>query len=54
MNIQEQAHRRLLDAVLTFVGADEDGSKAEIRAAAIELRAARENSQAILYPEVKP
>lgn len=51
MNTLDQAHRRLLDAVISFRGADQNGSKAEVRAAAIELEAAQKESQELLYPK---
>ena len=52
MNTPDQAHRRLLDAVISYIGADLYGSNKEIRAAVIELHAARDESQQLLYPEV--
>lgn len=48
---KDQAHRRLLDAVISFTGAEQNGSRAEVRAAAIELEAATRASQKLLYPE---
>ena len=51
MTTQDQAHRRLLNAVLSYIGADLHGSRAEIRAAVIELHAARDESQKLLYPD---
>lgn len=50
MNKKDQAHSRLLNAVISFQGADQHGSKAEVRAAAIELEAAKNSSQRALYP----
>lgn len=50
-NLETKAHRRLLNAVISFVGADQNGSKAEVQAAAIELEAAKCASQKLLYPE---
>lgn len=50
---EKHAHMRLLNAVISFVGATQHGSKAEIRETAIELSAATENSQEILYPTQK-
>lgn len=50
MKATDHAHRRLLDAVISFQGADQHGSKAEIKAAAIELEAAKNESQNLLYP----
>lgn len=49
--VKDQAHRRLLDAVISFIGADQNGSREEARAAAIELEAAKRESQKLLYPE---
>jgi hypothetical protein len=51
MTATEQAHDRLLNAVITFIGADQHGSKAEIRASVIEMHAAIKESQKILYPD---
>lgn len=48
---KDRAHRRLLDAIISLTGADQNGSRAEVKAAAIELEAAREASQKLLYPE---
>jgi hypothetical protein len=48
---KDQAHRRLLDSVISFTGADQNGSRAEVRAAAAELEAAKRASQSLLYPE---
>jgi hypothetical protein len=48
---KEQAHRRLLDSVISFTGAEQNGSRAEVRAAAIELEAAKKESQKLLYRE---
>lgn len=48
---KDQAHRRLLDSVISFTGAEQNGSRAEARAAAIELEAATRASQKLLYPE---
>jgi len=48
---KDQAHHRLLDAVISFTGAEQNGSRAEVRAAAIELEAATRASQKLLYPE---
>jgi hypothetical protein len=53
MNRQLQSHHRLLNAVISFRGADQHGSRAEIRSAAEELLAALEESQAILFPSVE-
>ena len=54
MDDQEKAHRRLLNAVNTYVKADLSGeSKQKIREAVAELHAAREESQLILYPPHK-
>lgn len=50
----EHAHHRLLDAVISFMGADQNGSRAEVRAAAIELEAAKQESQKLLYPDESP
>jgi len=50
MTEQEQAHRRLLDAVNSYVNADQNGSKQEIRDAVAELHASRGESQKVLYP----
>lgn len=50
MNAKDHAHRRLLDAVISFRGADQNGSRAEVREAAIELEAAQNESQELLYP----
>lgn len=50
MNTQERAHHRILNAVISFQGADQNGSRAEVRAAAIELEAAKIESQKLLYP----
>ncbi|MDA8416572.1 MAG: hypothetical protein M0Z78_05830 [Betaproteobacteria bacterium] len=50
MNDQEKAHHRLLNAVITYIGADQNGSQQEIRDAVAELHASREESQKILYP----
>jgi len=47
----DHAHRRLLNAVISFQGATQNGSKKEIRATAIELKAAQEESQNLLYPQ---
>lgn len=49
MNEQEIAHRRLLNAVISFVGATQNGSKAEIKETAIELEEATKNSESVLY-----
>lgn len=49
---EDQAHRRLLNSVISFIGADQYGSSTEVREAAIELEAARQESQAILHPEL--
>jgi hypothetical protein len=49
MNDQEKAHRRLLDAVNTYIGADQNGSQQEIRDAVAELHASRAESQKLLY-----
>lgn len=49
---EKQAHKRLLNAVLAFVGAEQNGSKSEIRETAIALDAATKHSQAVLYPTV--
>jgi len=46
---EQHAHHRLLNAVVSYIGAYLYGSKAEIRAAVIELHAARYESQHILY-----
>lgn len=54
MNDQEKAHRRLLDAVNTYIGADQTGSKQEIRDAVAELHASRAESQILLYPPTGP
>ena len=51
MKPTDQAHRRLLNAVHSYIEADVHGSKAEIRAAVIELHAARDESQQLLYPK---
>ncbi|MDD2732353.1 MAG: hypothetical protein PHF56_00305 [Desulfuromonadaceae bacterium] len=48
---KDQAHRRLLDALISFTGADQNGSRAEVKDAAIELEAAQRASQKLLYPE---
>lgn len=47
---KDRAHDRLLNAVNTYIGADQGGSKAEIRAAVVELHAARHASQNLLFP----
>lgn len=49
--LKDQAHRRLLDAVISLTGADQNGSREEVRAAAVELEAATRASQKLLYPE---
>jgi hypothetical protein len=49
MNAAEHAHHRLYDAVITYIGADLHGSKAEIRASVIELHAARDESESVLF-----
>ena len=51
---KEHAHHRLLNAVIGFIGADQNGSRAEVRAAATELEAAKQESQKLLYPEESP
>lgn len=48
---KDQAHRRLLDAVISFTGADQNGSREEVKTAAIELEAAMRASKKLLYPE---
>ena len=48
---KDQAHRRLLDAVNSFTGAEQNGSREEVRAAAIELETATRISQKLLCPE---
>lgn len=53
MNTQEQAHRRLLDAVISYVGADQNGSQQEIRDAVAELHSAKDESQKLLYPPLQ-
>jgi hypothetical protein len=53
MNDQEKAHRRLLDAVNTYVGADQNGSQQEIKDAVAELHASRAESQNLLYPPLQ-
>lgn len=51
MSLKEgQAHRRLLDAVIKFQEADQRGTKPEVRAAAIELEAAKEESKELIGP----
>lgn len=50
MNAKDHAHDRLLNAVVTFIGADQYGSKAEIRASVIEMHAAVKESQELLHP----
>lgn len=50
MNAQEKAHHRLLNAVISYIGADQNGSQQEIRDAVAELHASREESQKLLYP----
>lgn len=47
----DHAHRRLLNAVISYQGATQNGSQAEIQAAAIELKAAQDESQELLYPD---
>lgn len=49
MKAQEQAHRRLLNAVISLSGANRSGSQHEIQAAILELDTAKQVSQAILY-----
>jgi hypothetical protein len=51
VNTKDQAHHRLLNAVVSFRGADQNGSKEEVRVAAIELEAAQKESQELLYPK---
>jgi hypothetical protein len=53
MNTPEQAHRRLLNAVITYIGADQSGSQQEIRDAVAELHAAKDESQKLLYPPLQ-
>lgn len=48
--VKEHAHNRLLNAVISFTGAEQHGSREEIRSAAIELEAARRESQNLLHP----
>lgn len=48
---KDLAHRCLLNAVVSFTGADQNGSRAEVRAAAIELEATKCASQKLLYSE---
>jgi arginyl-tRNA synthetase len=48
---KDRAHRRLFNAVISFTGAEQHGSRVEVRAAAIELEAATRESQKLLYPE---
>lgn len=48
---KDQAHRRLLNSVISFTAAEQNGSRAEVRAAAIELDTAKRESQKLLYPE---
>lgn len=47
----DRVHQRLLNSVLTFIGADQYGSKVEIRASVIEMHAAVKESQELLYPD---
>lgn len=49
--IRDKAHRRLLNAVISFAGAGRNGSAAEMQLADIEMQAAAEHSQAVLYPK---
>ena len=52
MTNSEQAHKKLLDALNTFIAADQGGeSKETIRATIATLHAARDESQKILYPQ---
>ena len=48
MNEQEKSHRRLLNAVISNIGADQNGSQQEIRDAVAELHASRAESQKLL------
>jgi hypothetical protein len=50
-DLKDQAHRRLLDAIISLKGADQHGSSLEIDAAAVELEIAKRQSQKLLYPE---
>lgn len=50
-DLKDQAHRRLLDAVISLQDADQNGSRLEIEAAAVELEIAKRQSQKLLYPE---
>lgn len=50
MTYSDFVHWRLRNAVVSFSGADQHGSKAEIKAAAVELAAATTESQNLLYP----
>jgi len=51
MKAKDHAHHRLLNAVITFIDADQHGSKAELRASITEMHASVKESQALLYPE---
>jgi hypothetical protein len=50
MNAKCHAHDRLYFAVVSLNGAVDFGSQEEIRAAAVELKAAQKESQEVLYP----
>ncbi len=52
MNNLDQAHRRLLDAVISLSGAELNGSELEVIAAKLELEIAMNESQELLYPQI--
>jgi hypothetical protein len=50
VDLKDQAHRRLLNAVTSLMAADLSGSCLEIEAASVELEIAKRQSQKLLHP----